>query len=158
MYDNESNQRIKAIKLTFTIPSRNDRHIYMLVFLGVITLIWLSSESVYMPMTVGLGVAWSFGIFTVGAMHYFAQKVLSNTLLWGFFVGIGAFIGLGAIGTTFMLMLFKNVQHSHLTPDFPNETILAIVKLAPAWTFSGGLWGLALCFYLLWQQEEDDAI
>lgn len=47
------------------------------------------------------------------------------------------------------LMLFKNLRHSHIFPDYPFEMMRDIVGRAPFWALGSGF--MALGMYLLWQ-------
>lgn len=140
--------------VNFNIPSRTDQHVYLTVFLGVMTLVWLSTESTYMPLTAALGLAWAFAIAALFVMHNFSQRVLQGRLLWLSAIVFGVFVGVLAAVISFFLMLFKNVQHAHLTPDFPNATLLGMLARAPVWGLAGALFGGAAVFYLYATYEE----
>ncbi|PJF44924.1 MAG: hypothetical protein CUN55_01435 [Phototrophicales bacterium] len=137
-------------KPIFTIPSRNERHIYWAVFYGVIILIWLSTESTYMPLTVLLGAGLAFGVLMLAILYRFGGISLS---LQQFLIGaslFGALVGAMAVPSTFLLMLFKNVQHSHYyAPDFPNTTILDLWQRLPFWTVAGTLLGLGWALWII---------
>ncbi|NDJ87188.1 MAG: hypothetical protein GYB66_15015 [Chloroflexi bacterium] len=128
----------------FTIPSRTDWHTYAAVLYGVILLVWLSTESTNMILTSFLGVGAAFGVLGLGIMHRYGGRVLSFHRWVAMMVGLGAAVGLGATAMTFFLMLFKNVQHAHVVPDFPWEMVSLIWLRAPAWTVAGALVGAAI--------------
>jgi hypothetical protein len=137
---------------TLTIPRRRDWHTYAVVFGGVILLVWLSSESTYMPLTALLGVGTALGLAMLALMVRFGGRVLAPRIWLPGVIILGAVIGVFAIFTTTLLMLFKNVQHSHLYPDFPGEVFVELWRRTPAWGLAGALlgaaWGLArLAFY-----------
>lgn len=139
-----------AIKPIFTVPSRNDRHIYWAVFYGVILLVWLSTESTYMPLTAALGGGVSVGIMAFLIMHRFGGQPVGTRRLLIVSSLVGAITGALAVPMTFFLMLFKNVQHSHYyAPDFPNETLLGIWERLPFWLLAGALFGLAWALWIV---------
>ncbi len=53
---------------------------------------------------------------------------------------------MGALATVLAagLMLFKDLLHGHIFPDYPPAMILAMLERLPPWTLAGGLAGLAL--------------
>ena len=56
----------------------------------------------------------------------------------------GALIGSLASMTTPLLMLFKDLRHAHVFPDYPAGMMLATFERMPAWTLAGGLAGLGI--------------
>ncbi len=112
-------------------------------------LVWLSTESTYMPLTAALGAGLAFGLLALGIFHRFGDHVLGTQRLLLSAVLFGGLGGALAIPMTFGLMLFKNVQHSHYyAPDFPNETLLGIWERLPFWGLAGALLGLG---WALWR-------
>ncbi len=107
-----------------------------------------------MPLTVGLGLAWAFAIGAFLIMQNFGGRTLHGRRLALAATGFGAIVGAVAPLMSFLLMLFKNVQHAHLTPDFPNETLLGILYRVPAWGIAGALFGIAAFLYLVATTEE----
>lgn len=65
----------------------------------------------------------------------------------------GAFIGALASVATPMLMLFKDLRHAHIFPDYPPEMMLATVERMPFWALAGGLAGLGIGLLLKLRQE-----
>lgn len=109
-----------------------------------------------MPLVAVLGATWSLGIISLAVMNYYGGRSINGRWLWFVFPSLGCLAGFLASGMSFLLMLFKNVQHSHLTPDFPNETLLGILARAPAWALAGGLFGLAFVFFLSLKDQADE--
>lgn len=70
---------------------------------------------------------------------------------------IGAIIGLGTGVITASMMMFVNIRHAHIRPDFPPVLIGAILQRIPAWTLAGALAGLALALMWIAVQPEPDA-
>ncbi len=65
----------------------------------------------------------------------------------------GAFIGALASVTTSLLMLFKNLRHAHIFPDYPPQMMLATLERMPFWALAGGLAGIGIGFLLKLRQE-----
>lgn len=107
-----------------------------------------------MPLTASLGVAWAFAVLALVVMQTFSGRQLWGRGLVLAGAAFGAAVGISATGFGFLLMLFKNVQHAHLTPDFPNETLLGILYRAPAWGVAGALLGMAAIFYWIATYKE----
>lgn len=128
----------------FKIPKRSDFHTYAAVFYGVMVLVWLSSESKNVFSTSLLGVGMAFGITSLFIIVRFGERVLMPPIWLPGVMACGAFIGLASSFTTSLLMVMKNVQHSHLYPDFPGEVVVGIWQRAPAWMLAGILLSAAL--------------
>ena len=120
----------------------------MTVFWGVLTLIWLSAESANVLMVTLLGTGWAFALLG----HLVVYRFHGHQFGWRLYLVASAGFGAVAGGLTavmaVVLMVFKNVQHAHLTPDFPNETIINTFYRLPAWAIAGALLGAAYVFYL----------
>ena len=56
----------------------------------------------------------------------------------------GALIGALASLTTPLLMLFKDLRHAHVFPDYPAGMMLATLERMPAWALAGGLAGFGI--------------
>lgn len=56
----------------------------------------------------------------------------------------GALTGTLASVTTPLLMLFKDLRHAHIYPDFPTGIMLATLERMPAWALAGGLAGFGI--------------
>ncbi len=56
----------------------------------------------------------------------------------------GTLIGTLTALATALLMLFKNLRHAHVFPDYPLEMMLAILQRMPYWALAGGLAGLGI--------------
>ncbi len=53
----------------------------------------------------------------------------------------GALVGTLASVTTPLLMLFKDLRHAHVFPDYPPGMMLAMLERMPMWALAGGLAG-----------------
>lgn len=69
----------------------------------------------------------------------------------------GAFIGALASLATPLLMLFKDLRHAHVYPDYPAGMMLATLERMPAWALAGGLagFGIGLLLTLADDRRED---
>lgn len=140
------------------IPPLTNRYILFVIGYGVLMLGWLTPEenTVWLVSLLGWGLAYLLvGLFIRqrwGADHVRDSVWIPLTVL------LGAFTGLAAAGLTFLLMLMKNVQHSHLVLDFPNEITLGILQRAPLWAGAGLFANLAfvLTYLTLRRSEPDD--
>ena len=56
----------------------------------------------------------------------------------------GALIGALAAVATPLLMLFKDLRHAHIYPDYPAGMMLAMLERMPAWALAGGLAGFGI--------------
>ena len=56
----------------------------------------------------------------------------------------GLLVGAFASLCTAALMLFKNLRHAHVFPDYPAEMLLAVLERLPIWSIAGGLAGLGI--------------
>lgn len=65
----------------------------------------------------------------------------------------GALIGALACLTTPALMLFKNLRHAHVFPDYPPAMMLAMLERLPWWALAGGLAGLGIGLLLALARE-----
>ncbi len=126
----------------FNIPQQTLTHKLMAIGYGGGLMIWLATESTHIGLTVVLGLGLALMIVGLGILHWLGGREIN--LLRGWPVLFGILIGALTPITTFFLMLFKNVQHSHLVPDFSNEVIWEILARTPAWTLAGGLMGVAV--------------
>lgn len=127
-----------------TLPPKPDAPPYTAVFYGVILLIWLTSESKNILLTTLLGTGLAILITHLALIHRFGGQTLSFRRYFPLALGLGAWLGLFASLTTSLLMVIKNVQHSHLYPDFSGEVVLGIWQRIPAWSLAGLLIAAAL--------------
>lgn len=136
------------------LPAFADQHRYLAIFYGVILLVWLTTESAHVLLTTLLGLGLALLIVVLSALYRLGGHSY-RTRFWlpAFAIG-GTLTGLLTAFTTFMLMLFKNVQHAHLYPDFPNSVMFGIVSRAPMWALAGGLIGTALALARIAKGEQ----
>lgn len=126
------------------MPPFGDQHRYLAIFYGVVVLIWLTTESAHVLLTTLLGLGLALLIVILSALYRLGGRCYTARWWIPTFIVGGILVGALTPLTTFLLMLFKNVQHSHLYPDFPNSVMFGIVGRAPIWAIAGGLIGAAL--------------
>lgn len=130
----------------------------MAIGYGAILMIWLSTENAHVGLTVALGFGLALLIIGLGVLHWLGGRKIN--LVRGWLILLGMLAGVLSALTTFFLMLFKNVQHSHVVPDFSNEVMWGVLVRTPAWALAGGLIGGALMLLvmaLLGLEELSDA-
>jgi hypothetical protein len=137
--------------LTIQIPKSGRRTRWLATLCGVLIFLWLTPEDNHVEPVVALGTLtsvmvvwlWSAGK-TIPARWFPAVAAL-----------LGATTGLGASLITALLMLIKNVQHSHVFLDFPPGMIGAIIQRAPAWMLAGALIGIGLALLKEWKTDSE---
>lgn len=127
----------------------------MAIGYGGVLMIWLSTENASIWLTVVLGLGLALMIVTLGVLHWMGGRTIN--LARGWLVLLGIITGTLSPITTFFLMLFKNVQHSHIVPDFSNEVMSEILVRTPAWALAGGLIGGAVMLMGLAVPENKNA-
>jgi hypothetical protein len=129
---------------SLTIPSLTNRYIVGCLGYGVVILGWLTPEGNAVWFASLLGVGLAYLLLGLGLQHWWGGHTLSckHWMPLSILLGLGG--GLAASLCTFLLMLIKNVQHSHLVLDFPSEVLLGTLERTPAWMVAGGLIHLAL--------------
>ncbi len=68
----------------------------------------------------------------------------------------GALAGALASLCTAALMLFKNLRHAHIFPDYPAEMLLAVLERLPYWAITGALVGLGVGLLLASRLSDGD--
>lgn len=139
------------------IPPLTNRYILFIIGYGVAILGWLTPEenSIWIVGLLGWGLAYLLtGLFI---RQRWGGRTLSTRMTIVVAPVVGALIGVAATGLTFLLMLMKNVQHSHLVLDFPSEVVLGILQRAPLWAAAGLFATLAfVLIYLTFRRSEPD--
>ena len=131
--------------------SNRSRH--LLVVAGIAILLWSSLEDIdALAVTLlGLLLATALGSWLVDSMPFNGNgRHLSRPkrmALAG--TGIGALTSV----TTSLLMLFKNLRHAHVFPDYPPAMMLATLERMPLWALAGGLAGIGLGILLQLRHE-----
>ena len=124
----------------------------VLVLAGIAILIWSGLEDNDATFAAALG------LLTATA----ASMILLNSRLAGkevnviFAAMVGLLIGGFSSVATAVLMLFKDLRHGHVFPDFPPEMIIAVLERLPHWAFAGGLAGIGIGLLLSLRAERRD--
>ena len=109
---------------------------------GLGILIWSGFEDRDALAVTALGffAAASFTLYLLSSSrgHSASARGLSFAVLSGALIG-----ALTALATA-LLMLFKNLRHGHVFPDYPLEMMLATLERLPHWALAGGLAGLGI--------------
>ena len=142
---------------TLKVPERSNRYILALILYSVIILAWLTPEndSVWLVSLLGTGLA----LLLVGlaVQTWLGGKSLRPA--WWILLGLsaGAITGISAALLTALLMVMKNVQHSHLVLDFPADVVSGILERIPIWTLAGLLVGAAGVLLIIAFYRSDDS-
>ncbi len=126
-----------------TIPTSGSRLRWVLIICALSMFLWLSPEDqqvwpVVLLAAAGVLSGMAFWVTRrFGGQHIGLRWVpLSASVL-------GAIVGVGISLTAALLMLLKNVHHSHFYLDYPPGLILDVLALFPVWSAAGALLGLA---------------
>lgn len=136
-------------------PSKRARH--LLLVSGIAVLLWSGMEdNDAVPVTVlGALLATAAALLLLDSHKLRPAIARGSRPLQG--VLTGALIGTLASLATPLLMLFKDLRHAHVYPDYPAGMMLATLERMPAWALAGGLAGfgigLLLKLYADWRQS-----
>ena len=109
---------------------------------GILILLWSGIEDRDVLTVTALGCSLSLTASLFYARAHFTRRTLWHSALTGAAAG-----ALSNIATV-LLMLFKNLHHAHVFPDYPPALMLAMLERLPLWTLAGSLAGLGLCLLL----------
>lgn len=136
--------------MTFAIPAPNPVSRLLMVMAGMVILGWSGLEDKDAAAVTALG--WTLAGLTVmiGLMSRFGGRTMGLAGLHKPAALVGIAVGALASLMTVLLMLFKNLLHGHVYPDYPPGLMLGILERLPAWGLAGGLAGLGLGFVAVW--------
>lgn len=134
--------------MTFTIPHPNSITRLLIIITGVTILIWSGFEDSNAIGVTILGWAVALVSITGFILSRFGGLPLKIPVLIKLSPLVGAIIGAWATLCVVLLMLFKNIRHAHVFPDYPPQMMLDTLSRLPFWTVSGGL--IAVGIVLLW--------
>lgn len=141
----------------FTIPPFNYLNRLLIIVAGITLLIWSGLEDNQVGGVVVLG--WILAVFVIVLFiqSRFGGKSISTTVLLRISPLLGATIGASASLITVMLMIFKDIRHGHVFPDYPPQLMLAILERLPIWAISGGLiaFGIAIIIHRIFADKGD---
>jgi hypothetical protein len=134
-------------------PRWHRRLRWVVIAYGAAVFLWSAPEDnhIWPVVTLGtLGAALAVYAWAAGRLGGRTLLTREAVLLLAM---LGAAVGLGASLVTAALMLFKNIRHSHLFPDYPLGQIGAILERAPIWSLAGALCGVGAA--LVWMAFAD---
>jgi hypothetical protein len=117
---------------------------WLTIFWALIVFIWLGQEDNHVLPVAVLGIVGASVMLLLWAVHYYGNHAIGRGVLPFLLTAGGAVNGLGGVALTVGLMIFKNVRHAHLAPDYPNGLMGAMINLAPAWMLAGACFGLGI--------------
>lgn len=144
-------QQDNAMKRQFKEKSNRSRH--LLVMTGIAVLLWsgLEDNDAIAVTLLGSLLATTATLMLLDSQSFGAT--LRRLSLPKRMALAGAFAGTLASVTTPLLMLFKDLRHAHVFPDYPPEMMLATLERMPFWALAGGLAGIGIGLLLTLRQE-----
>jgi len=126
------------------INNHSKRARHLLLVSGIAVLLWSGMEDHDALLVTLLGTV----LATAATMMLLASHGLRPAIARGSRPRKGALAG-ALIGTlaslaTPLLMLFKDLRHAHIYPDYPAGMMLATLEKMPAWALAGGLAGFGI--------------
>ncbi len=117
---------------------------HLAVIAGVAILLWSGMEDNDAVMVSLLGaLSAAAAILTLGGAARFPARWRRGSLTKRAVVA-GTLTGALASLTTPALMLFKNLRHAHVFPDYPPAMLLAMLERLPWWALAGALAGFGI--------------
>ena len=144
-------QQDNAMKRQFNEKSNFSRHV--VVFTGIAVLLWsgLEDNDAVAVTLLGSLLATAASSMLLNSQPFratFCRVSLPKRMALA-----GAFVGTLASVTTPLLMLFKDLRHAHIFPDYPPEMMMATLERMPFWALAGGLAGFGIGLLLKLRQE-----
>lgn len=115
---------------------------FAFLLLGALVLLWLSTESRDVRLTLLFGSVFSLLAGLRIAFRLGLSRFSPITL-----AGIGSLVGLLTPVLTALLMLLKVGLHSHPTPDFTLSQVMGVLERAPYFIASGLLVGWSIGWF-----------
>ncbi len=125
----------------------------LMILCGIAILLWSGLEDNNANAVSVLAAATA----TVATLYILASRLggralhpadhLRLSVLAGFLAGSSACLLAAS------LMLFKDLRHAHIYPDYPPQMILAMLERLPHWTLAGGLAGIGIGLLLKLKAE-----
>ncbi len=112
----------------------------ILVLVGIAILVWSGVEDNDAMLAAALGLLTA----TAASMNLLHSRAGSRAVNVMFAAMVGLLTGGLSSLATAALMLFKDLRHGHVFPDYPPEMIMAVLKRLPPWAFAGGLAGIGI--------------
>lgn len=127
-----------------TIPGIGYKTRLLIMTLGVVILLWSSLEDHEVLGVTVLGWITAGTSVCAFVMSRFHGTILNPRQTRIASLAFGAGIGAGASLATALLMLFKDIRHAHLFPDYPLPLIQAMLERLPVWSIGCALIALAI--------------
>lgn len=127
---------------------RSERHStrarHLFVICGIAVLLWsgMEDDDARMVTLLGMLLAAALSLMLISSQRLPEQLRRLSLAQRG--AMSGALIGALASLTTPLLMLFKDLRHAHVFPDYPAGMMLATLERMPAWALAGGLAGFGI--------------
>lgn len=141
--------------MTLSIPPTTYKTRLLIIIAGITVLFWSGLEDNQIWGVTLLG--WLLGILSVFTFlqSQFENKEYHIITLLKFSPIIGGIVGASASLLTLLLMLFKNIRHAHVFPDYPPQLMLAMLDRLPIWSISSGLilFGITLLLYVIYSDK-----
>ncbi len=125
---------------------------HLAVVAGVAILLWSSVEDSDARAVAGLGALTALSLSLALMKPHQAGRWRPGQLP-ALCLLLGALTGALAGLTTPLLMLFKNLRHAHIFPDYPLPMTLAILERLPPWALAGALAGFGIGILLKLRAE-----
>lgn len=124
-----------------------------LLLTGLAILLWSGLEDNDATAAVMLG-----ALSSVTLTLWLLSGIRAGPALKPFHIALaGALMGALASLCTFALMLFKNLRHAHIFPDYTAEILLAVLERLPLWAIAGWLSGLGMGLLLAFRLRASDS-
>lgn len=123
-----------------------------LLLTGLAILLWSGLEDSGSSAVIMLG-----ALSSISLTLWLLSRMAAGPALNPFHIALaGALAGALASLCTAALMLFKNLRHAHIFPDYPAEMLLAVLERLPSWAIAGGLAGLGIGLLLASRLNDGD--
>ena len=126
------------------IKKHSTRARHLFVICGIAVLLWsgMEDDDARMVTLLGMLLAAALSMMVINS-QWIAQRLKRLSLAKRAAMS-GALIGALASLTTPLLMLFKDLRHAHVFPDYPTGMMVATLERMPAWALAGGLAGFGI--------------
>ena len=139
------------------IDERSNLGRHLLVVTGIAVLLWSGLEDSDAIVVTILGALLATAAAAIILMSRRFRALFLRQSLPKRLALAGALVGALASVTTPLLMLFKDLRHAHVFPDYPPEMMLATIERMPHWALAGGLAGFGIGALLKLRQDRHQA-
>ena len=131
------------------VPERGRRLRWIIILYSLLIFFWLGPEDNHTAPVILIGAGASVLLLMVWTLHRVGGKIIPLRYIPLGLAFLGTVAGFGTSVLSALLMLFKNVRHSHIYPDYPPGLMAAVLERAPIWALIGGLIGLGSATIIL---------